>query len=193
MWSEQQRLTASSQKALATFGISVAINMGRILVGAPALDLRGRQTPPGEAYLFKFDPGTRQWNSSLPLRAAVPRPIDLFGASIGLTSTALVIGSNGDASTARGIDGDASRSDGSLVGAAYMFALQGSDYVPSAFIKAFNSETDDNFGHTLVTTESYVAVAAPFESGAGRSPSSQDAVDVSNNSARSSGAVYVYR
>jgi hypothetical protein len=192
-WNEQERLQAPSPKALATFGMSVAVQRGSILVTAPGLDLRGRQTPPGEAFLFQVDPGSSKWTVKQQLRGAAPRSVDLFGGSAALTPSAIVVGANGDASSSRGIDGDPNRNDATLAGAAYLFARQGSDYVQSAYLKAFNADADDNYGHSVTATESYLAVGSPFESGGQHGVHSQDDANGASNEARASGVVYVYR
>jgi hypothetical protein len=194
VWSEEQRLVAPSPKALATFGTVVAIGGGdRILVTAPGLDLRQRETPAGEAFLFQRDPSSNQWTLGQQLRAAVPRSIDLFGGSAGFTADGLIISANGDASSSHGIDGDPGRDDAPLSGAAYVYALQGSEYVQSSYLKAFNGDPGDNFGHSVAVTGTYLAVAGPFESSAQRGVTAQDQASGSDNSARASGAVYVYR
>lgn len=193
MWSEQERLQAPSPKALATFGMTVAMNQGRILVTAPGLDLRQRQTPAGEAYLFELDAASGKRSVTARVRAATPHSIDLFGGSAALTSAAIIVGANGDNSSSRGIDGDPSRNDASLAGAAYMFAPQGGDWVQSAYLKAFNAEAEDNFGHSMAATETFLAVASPFESSGQRGVHSQGDADGASNAARSSGVVYVYR
>lgn len=193
MWSQQDRLQAPMPRALATFGTVTAIHHGQVVVAAPGLDLRQRQTPPGAAYLFRPDPASSKWGMVAQFQGAVPRSNDLFGGSLAITASAIIVGANGDASTSRGVDGDASRTDAPLSGAAYMFGLQGSEYVQTAYLKAFNAEANDGFGHSMAATESFVAVAAPFEAGAQRGPRAQDAADGNSNSAPSSGAVYVYR
>jgi hypothetical protein len=193
VWSEEQRLVSPAPKALATFGTVVAISGDRILVTAPGLDLRQRQTPPGEAFVYQRDPSSQQWALIQQLKAAVPRAVDLFGGAGDLSADTLVISANGDASSSRGIDGDPGRVDAPLSGAVYVYALQDGEYVQSAYLKAFNAEQGDNFGHSVAVTESLLAVGGPFESSAQRGVSSQDQANGSDNSARASGAVYMYR
>jgi hypothetical protein len=192
-WTQQARLQAPSPRALATFGMHVTLHAGQVFVGAPGLDLRQRPTPAGEAYMFQLDPSTASWLMMGRFRAEATRAADLFGGAIAATSTAVIIGANGDASSARGADGDASRTDAKLAGAGYVFGLQGSAYAQSAYLKAFNAEEDDGFGHSVAATETFVAIAAPFESSRQRGVSTQEAADGASNAARSSGAVYVYR
>jgi hypothetical protein len=74
MWVEQERLFAPSPKALATFGMNVQIHSGRILVTAPGLDLRQRQTPAGEAYLFEPDAASGKRVVTARLRACSVAP-----------------------------------------------------------------------------------------------------------------------
>jgi hypothetical protein len=193
VWTEQQRLVAPSPKALATFGTVVVIHNDRILVTAPGLDLRQRTTPPGEGFLFARDLSTNKWTLAQPFRAAAPRSKDLFGGSAALTSNALIISANGDGSSSRGLDGDPSRNDAALSGAAYVFGLQGTEYVQTSYLKAFNADEGDNFGHSVAATDTFLVVAAPFESSSARGVSGQDQANGLDNSASSSGAVYVYR
>jgi hypothetical protein len=193
VWSEQQRVVAPSPKPLATFGTVVALHTDRILVTAPGLDLRQRPVPPGEAFLFLRDPSSNKWTLAQPFRAATPRAKDLFGGSAAFTSNALIISANGDSSSSRGIDGDPSRNDAPLSGAAYVYGLQGTEYVQSSYLKAFNGDENDNFGHSVAATESFLVVAGPFESSSARGVSGQDQASGLDNAAGASGAVYVYR
>jgi hypothetical protein len=193
VWTEQQHLQSPAPKALATFGMTVAINTGRILVSATGLDLRQRTTPPGEAFLFQRDPTSNKWAVTAQFRAAAPRAVDLFGAAAALTATTVIIGANGDASGARGIDGDPAGMDAALSGATYLFGLQGSDYVQSAYIKAFNTDADDCYGHSVAVTDTFLAVSAPYEASSQRGVSSEDSANAADNSANASGVVYVYR
>lgn len=192
-WTEAQRLVAPTPKARATFGAAVAIEGDRVLVTAPGLDLRQRQTPAGEAFLFTRDRSSNAWTFTQQFRATVPYTQDLFGGAAALISNGLIITANGDASSSRGADGNPQRGDAPLSGAAYVYALQGAEYVLSAYLKSFNSDEGDNFGHSVAATDTFVAIAGPFESSSQRGVSSQDQANGSDNSANASGAVYVYR
>jgi len=192
-WKEQQRLQAPKPQSLATFGVRVALNTGRILVTAPGLDLKQRATPAGEAFLFQRASASARWEVTAQLRASAPRAVDLFGGAAALTPTTIVIGANGDASSALGIDGDAARTDAALSGATHVFGLQGSDYARSAYIKAFNSGADDCYGQSVAVTDAFLAVGSPYEASSQRGISSEDNANGADNSAHASGAVYVYR
>jgi hypothetical protein len=123
------------------------------------------------------------------MTATVPRANDYFGASLGLTDTALLVGANGDRSGAQGLNGDPMRSDAQYEGAAYLFARQSQSYLLSAYIKAAAAEHDDAFGEWVALSDSMAVVSAIYESGSvgGVNGNQKD------NGASKSGAVYVFR
>jgi trimeric autotransporter adhesin len=123
------------------------------------------------------------------MTAPFPRDNDYFGSSLGLTASALLVGANGDSSGARGLNGDASRSDAQYEGAAYLFSRQGTGYTQSAYIKAMNAEHDDAFGEFVALSDDAIVVSAIYESGSVGGING----DQASNGAAKSGAVYVFR
>ena len=183
--SEQQRLAAAKPSAQGTFGYSVALRGDRIAVGSPRADIVS--SPSGEVYLFERTGQT--WTQSGVLAAPVPRASDYFGARVALTDTALLVGSNGESSGARGLNGDASRTDGAGSGAAYLYARQGESWTESAYIKSENSDKTDDFGFYVALSDSTVVVSAIWEASATQGING----NAGDNSASKSGAVYVFR
>jgi hypothetical protein len=184
-WTEQQRLAAPKPSAQGTFGYSVALRGDRIAVGSPRADIVS--SPSGEVYLFERV--GQSWTEAGVLAAPVPRASDYFGARVALTDTALLVGSNGESSGARGLNGDTSRTDGAGSGAAYLYARQGQTWTLSAYIKSENSDKTDDFGFYVALSDSMVVVSAIWEASAAHGIDG----DASNNSASKSGAVYVFR
>jgi hypothetical protein len=185
-WSPQQTLRAPTASKNAVFGESVALRGDTLAIGAPHSDLI-LTLPHGEVHTF--DRSGTQWTPSLVMSAPIPRDNDYFGASLGLTATALLVGANGDSSGARGLNGDASRNDAPFEGAAYLYSRQGKSYTQSAYLKAMNAEHDDAFGEFVALSDDAIVVSAIYESG-GVGGINGDQAD---NSVSKSGAVYVFR
>jgi hypothetical protein len=184
-WTEQQHLAAPKPSAQGTFGYSVALRGDTIAVGSPRADIVS--SPSGEVYVF--DRAGQVWTLTATLAAAVPRDSDYYGARVALSDTALLVGANGDASGARGFGGDPARTDGSDSGAAYLYARQGKLWTQTAYIKSANSDKGDDFGYYVALSDQMVVVSALFENSAATGINGNAA----DNSAASSGAVYVYR
>jgi hypothetical protein len=184
-WTEQQHLSATKPSAQGSFGYSVALRGDTIAVGSPRADIVA--SPSGEVYVF--DRVGQAWTLSATLAATVPRESDFFGSRVALSDSALLIGANGDASGARGVGGDPTRTDGVNSGAAYLYARQGKMWIPSAYIKSANSDPGDDFGYYVALSDQMVVISALYEdSGANGSDG-----DPADNSASTSGAIYVYR
>jgi trimeric autotransporter adhesin len=185
-WVEQQTLRAGAPSVNAVFGESVALRGDTLVVGAPHSDLI-LSLPHGEVDTFERS-GTH-WTQSGVMTAPFPRDNDYFGASLGLTATALLVGANGDSSGAHGLNGDASRSDAQYEGAAYLFSRQDNSFTQSAYLKAMNAEHDDCFGEFVALSDDAIVVTSIYESGAVGGING----DQTSNGASKSGAVYVFR
>lgn len=186
-WREQQRLEAVPAMAEMTYGWLVGIRNTTAVVTEAAVRLL-RDTPPGKAHIYDLSADT--WTETDTLTALYPTHSDLFGSGLSLTDSVMVIGANGDSSSARGAGADASRTDGFQVGAAYMYARSGANkWVLTTYLKADNAENNDGFAQAVAVTDDAVFVAAPNES----SDSRKINAGQENNRASKSGAVYVYR
>jgi hypothetical protein len=185
-WTEQQRLQAPQPTEGATFGWSVAVQGNTTAIGASRADLI-KITPAGEVYLFERT--ADQWNFSQVLAAPFPRRSDYFGASVALSSGLLVVGATGDASGARGLQADPSRSDANASGAVYLFGRQPMGWVRSAYMKTSNAEANDAFGDHVALDGDTVVVGAIGESGTGMGTTG----DPASNALTESGAVYMFR
>jgi trimeric autotransporter adhesin len=185
-WVEQQRLGQPTPSETATFGFSVAVFGDTLAVGAPRADLfvtTGR----GEVYLFDRAGGV--WTQSQVLMAPVSRNSDYFGASVALADRTLLVGGNGDASSARTLDGDAADSGAPYSGAAYLFTRKDDTWAQSTYLKASNAEGDDAFGHFVALSGETAAVSAPYE----RSAATGIGAASASNAAMRAGAVYLFR
>jgi trimeric autotransporter adhesin len=113
-WTQQAYLKASNTEEGDIFGFALALSGDTLAVGAPAeasaaTGVDGDQTdnrarPAGAVYVFARRAGA--WAQQAYVKASNTDALDSFGQSIALSRNGLVIGAPGEASAARGIDGD---------------------------------------------------------------------------------------
>ena len=212
-WVQKEYIKASNTDAHDGFGTAVALNAdGRTLaVGARgessnATGINGNQADnsiwgAGAAYVFhlsgRFSGG---WSQQAYLKASnnqnhsenLPPHGYIFGHAIALSADGdtLAVGAVWDASNTTGIDG--SQADNSMfqAGAAYIFKRSASNWTQQAYIKASNTDDMDQFGYAIALSAdgSTLAVGAVGEGSNATGVNGQQ----SDESAGSSGAVYVY-
>lgn len=117
---------------------------------------------------------------------------DQFGSGIALSADGmtLAVSAQGEASAARGIDGDQNDDSAAGAGAVYVFTRIGTTWTQQAYLKASNAEAGDRFGgHICLSADgSTLAVGAEDEASAATGVNGNQA----DNSASRSGAVYVF-
>jgi hypothetical protein len=209
-WSQQAYLKASNTDAGDYFGWSVSISGDTVLVGAPheasgATGVNGDQSDnsafqAGAAYIFARDGTT--WTQQAYLKASntgggIPQVLggDAFGESVSLSGDTAVVGATWESSNATGINGDGSDNSAANSGAAYVFAWNGTAWSQTAYLKASNSDGPgpgefygDNFGVGVGVSGDTLIIGARNESSAATGVNG----DQSDNSARYSGAAYVF-
>jgi hypothetical protein len=115
---------------------------------------------------------------------------DLFGFSVALDGDTLAVGAIGDASKGRGVNSTTESDDSApFSGAVYVFTRHQGAWQQQAYIKASNAESGDLFGTSVALAGNTLAVGAIGEASQGRGVNSGAEAD---NSARGSGAVYVF-
>lgn len=114
---------------------------------------------------------------------------DFFGTAVAIDGDTLVVGAEGESSSATTVNGDQTNDNAQGAGAAYVFRRSGSRWVQEAYLKASNTETFDDFGVSVAISGDTVAVGAFAEDSASVGVNQ----DQTNNNANHSGAVYVYR
>ncbi|HEY2733583.1 MAG TPA: hypothetical protein VGI70_06340, partial [Polyangiales bacterium] len=130
----------------------------------------------------------QHWTQSAMISPDVSRDTDFFGSRVKLRGSTLLVGANGDRSSSRGVQSDATKSDAMNAGAAYMFFRQGDTWTRTVYLKASNADATDGFGYYVALSDTTAVVSALYESSgaAGVNGNGQD------NSVASSGAVYVF-
>jgi hypothetical protein len=112
----------------------------------------------------------------------------LFGAGVALSGDTLVVGTPGDASNARGINGDPANNVASNSGAVNVYTRANGVWTHQAYIKASNAEAGDTFGTSVAISGDTLVVGAPAED----SQATGVDGDQANNGSFASGAVYVF-
>jgi hypothetical protein len=116
-----------------------------------------------------------------------------FGSSLALSSDGktLAVGTPYEGSKATGINGDQQDASALRSGAAYVFRFSANAWAQEAYVKASNTQADDHFAEALSLSGdgNVLAVGASWE----RSKATGINGDQSDNTAQSSGAVYVFR
>lgn len=147
----------------------------------------------GAVYVFKRNAGV--WIQQAYLKPnAVPAaaPGFWFGRSIALSDdgNTLAVGAHYEDSNATGIDGDPANNLATNSGAVYVFSRSGDAWSHQAYVKASNTDANDQFGTRVALSAdgNTLAVGAHNE----RSTATHVGGDESINSINGAGAVYVF-
>ncbi len=132
------------------------------------------------------------WTQEAFIKASNTGAFDEFGKDLAISSdgSRLVVSAHLEDSNATGIDGDQNDNSMSNSGAVYIFVRTGSNWAQEAYIKSSNSESGDEFGHSVSMSSSgdRIAVSAIKED----SNATGIAGDQNDNSMSNSGAVYLF-
>jgi hypothetical protein len=118
-----------------------------------------------------------------------------MGSAVSLSGDSLAAGAPGEDSNQTTITNGSTASldnDASNSGAVYVYRRAGSEWAPEAYLKAVNAQAGDEFGSSVFISGETLAVAARFED-SNQATITNGSTASSNNSATSSGAVYVYQ
>ncbi len=195
-WTQQAYLKAFNTDIFDNFGYSVAISGDTVVVGAPLEDSPDTGVNgsgfintflnSGAAYVF-VRTGTA-WAQQAYLKASNTDSGDNFGYSVAVSGDTVVVGAYQEDSNATGVNGSQSDNSSTNSGAAYVFVRSGTAWSQQAYLKASNTDANDNFGTSVAVSGDTVVV------GAYREDSNATGVNGngSNNSASNSGAAYVF-
>jgi hypothetical protein len=161
----------------------VSLSGSQLAVGAPYSFSQS-----GAALVFENTGGV--WSQSAFLTASNPDEFDNFGISVSVDDGNVVIGAAGEDSSAVGVSGDQSNGWAVNSGAVYVFLRSDiGEWNQSKYLKASNTDSNDNFGSSVALSFDTIAVGAINED------SSASGINDTNsdNNARDAGAVYVFR
>ncbi|MGE5181669.1 MAG: integrin, partial [Acidobacteriota bacterium] len=126
------------------------------------------------------------------LKASNTDMYDQFGIAVALSGdgSTLAVGAYDESSSATGIDGNQTDNSSTHAGAVYVFARAGASWLQQAYVKASNTDVNDQFGHSLALSYdgSTLAVGAYLEDSAATGVGGNQA----DNTVTDAGAVYVF-
>lgn len=195
-WLQAAYLTASNGGSDDNFGHAIDLHGDTLVATARKEDGSGIGVDPinddlaensGAVYVFGRTDGN--WVEQAYIKPSNTGSLDQFGWSASLYGDSLAIGSFRESSSAVGIGGDGFNNNAVDSGAVYLFTRTDNDWSESAYIKASNTGTEDNFGFATFVHQNTLFV------GAHREDSSSSGINGSQNNddMASSGAVYVFQ
>jgi hypothetical protein len=196
-WAQRAYVKASTVRAGDNFGYAIAFSGQTLAVATPyedsaATGVNGSEEAGpggnhGAVYVFVEQDGA--WEQQAYIKATNTDWIDLFGTSVALSGDTLVVGAPWEDSAATGVDGDQESDAADASGAAYVYERSGETWQPLSYLKASNTDPEDNFGHAVALSGDTLVVGAPGEASSGDGP---DALET-DNLAPEAGAVYVFQ
>ena len=151
-WKEQQKLRASDGKPLDFFGSGVAISGDYAIVGAKQARVNGNAHQ-GAAYIYHYNGSS--WIEQQKLLASDGAAEDFFGISVDISSSL----SGNYAIVGAYLHNTAGITDR---GAAYIYSLNGSNWLFQQQIVASNGAVADLFGYSVSISGSKAMVGAPL-------------------------------
>jgi hypothetical protein len=185
-WSQQAYLKSEFPQQDALFGWDVAIDGDTVAISAMREDI-ALDNRAGVVYVFTRT--GNDWNQQARLQASNAGHFDEFGASIALSGDTLVVGTPREDSDATGVGGNEDNNGATDAGAAYIFTRTGTDWSQQAYIKAFNTDAGDRFGHSVAIDGDTVIIGAWFEQSNATGVNSGGQAD---NSMSQAGAAYIF-
>lgn len=185
---------ASNTGSLDTFGWSVALGGGRVVVGAPLEDSsatgvdgnQGSDGAPDSGAVYVLRRSETSWVQEAYLKPAASGADDEFGLAVALDGDTLAVGASGDDSST---SDDPANNGLANSGAVYVFRRSGTTWTQEAYLKASNPGAGDEFGLRLALHGDTLVVGAPSEDSGSRGVNQEQ----DDESVTDSGAVYVFR
>jgi HJR/Mrr/RecB family endonuclease len=199
---QQAYVKASNTDTDDGFGSAVALSAdgSTMAVGAraeasAAIGIGGNQasnSAPVAGAVYVFTRSGTTWSQQAYVKASNTNRSDGFGSSVALSSdgSLLAVGAPGEASSAKGINGNQGDNSAQSAGAVYVFARSGDVWTQTAYLKASNTDGGDNFGGALALSADGATLAVGARSEASKATGIDG--DQTDNSLSNSGAVYVF-
>jgi len=195
VWSQEAYLKASNPTSTDWFGFSVDVSGDTVVVGAigegsASSGVNGVQSDnslqsAGAAYVFVRTAGV--WSQEAYVKSSAPDLADGFGAPVAVSGDRLVVGAVFEDGASLGIGGDDTNDGATDSGAAYVFDRSGTTWSQTAYVKAVNTGSTDEFGGAVALSGRTLVCGAIREDSAAVGVGGNAA----SNGAGNSGAVYV--
>ena len=128
------------------------------------------------------------WSQQAYLKASNTGAGDFFGYSVAVAGDTVAVGAYGEDSNATGVNGNQADNNATNAGAAYVFVRSGTNWNQQAYLKASNTEANDQFGNAVAVAGDTVVVGANGEDSNATGINGNQ----SDNSATNAGAAYVF-
>jgi len=200
-WSLQAYIKASNTETMDWFGATIGLSadgstlaVGALFEDSAATGVDGDQasnsaTDAGAAYVFGRSGTT--WSQQAYLKQSNTNPNDQFGTGVAVSPDGgtVAVGAAWEDSRATGIGGDQNDRSAFRAGAVYVFGRTGATWSQHAYVKASNTDPDDEFGTCVALGPggSPMAIGAPRESSGATGINGNQ-----GNTASFAGAVYVF-
>ncbi|HMG21222.1 MAG TPA: integrin [Kofleriaceae bacterium] len=172
---------------------------GEVTVGQPtapiALQLGSTVLPVAvtagglsKTYELAFQRGGAVLDQVAYAKASNTGQSDNFGSAIAVSGDTLAVAAVGEASRAVGVDGDQADNTAGASGAVYVFVRDAAGWTQQAYLKASNTESDDDFGWSVALSGDTLAVSAIGEDSAATGSGGNQG----DNTQAFAGAVYVF-
>jgi hypothetical protein len=195
-WSQQAYIKASNTDSADRAGASLAISGDTLVVGAPFENGGGDGVNPDEndnsepdaGAVYVFIRSGTIWSQQAYLKAGASRQAQLFGLTVDVDGSMLVVGAPLESGASTEIDCGEGDNSAPEAGAAYVFERVGTVWSPTGYLKSFNAESFDEFGVAVAVDAGTIIV------GAQREDSGATGVDGNgaDNSISASGAAYMF-
>jgi hypothetical protein len=170
-WTEKQKLKPSTPVANAAFGLSLAKDATRIVVGAPRDSTLGENA--GSAYVFVDMAGT--FTEEQHLEAQMPAASTTFGFQVAVSGNTVLVGAPAVV-------------DPGPPGRLHSYALTAGHWTLTQTLAATNPNMSDLFGGQFALSKSLLVVGANGDSSGGTGLNA----DPMRTDSYQSGAVYLY-
>lgn len=128
------------------------------------------------------------YNQAAYVKASNTGGNDIFGWSVAISGTTVVIGAPNEASKATGVGGNQNDNTVAFSGAVYVFVRTGNTWAQQSYIKASNTNTGDQFGSSVAISGNTLVVGAIGED----SNTTGVNGNQTDNSAEEAGAAYIF-
>ncbi|MEM1349474.1 MAG: FG-GAP repeat protein, partial [Myxococcota bacterium] len=196
---EEAYVKASNTDEFDRFGSSVALDGDTLVVGAPLEDsssvgVGGAQDDndsPDSGAVYVFERNAQGvWSQRAYLKASNTDASDEFGDSVALDGDTLVVGAPNEDSSAVGVGGPQDDNSSLGSGAAYVFSRDAEGmWSQRAYLKATNTDEDDEFSSSIALSGDTLVISAPGESSSATGVNGMQ----DNDFSRQSGAAYIHR
>lgn len=169
-WHYEARISNPESQNTFNFGYSLALDQDTLVVTS----ISNINRP-----VYVFERADSVWTLSARLTGSSISFEELFGESLAVSNDIVVVGAPGN-------------DEGPLAavnsGAAYVFSRESSGWAQTAILRSRFARSGANFGTTVATSGTTIAIGAPSETSSARGVNG----DETNQSASSSGAVYTF-